>query len=64
MFIVSNPFKTGLKSNKKMLIFSDIIFLNSEKQQNEIFWLKENVVFGEIQNGNLWVRKLRGTLTF
>ena len=47
-----------------MLTFSDIIFLNSEKQQNEIFRLKENVVFGEIHNGNLWVRKLRGTLTF
>ena len=35
-----------------------------KKQQNEIFRLKENAVFGEIQNGNSWVRKLRGTLTF
>ena len=63
MFIVSTLSKQDSIQTKNVNIFCYNI-LNSEKQQNEVFLLKENAVFGEIHNGNLWIRNLRGTLTF
>ena len=64
MFIVYHPLKTELDSIKNVNIFLYNILRFWKINRNEIFLLKENAVFGVSQNGNLWVRKLRGTLTF
>ena len=65
MFIVSTLSKQDSIQTKNVNIFCYVILDSEEKQLNEVFSIKRKIaVFGEIHNGNIWVRKLRGTLTF
>ena len=65
MWNASSLSKQDSIQTKNVNIFCYTILKSEKKTIKLVFSIKrKNAVFGEIHNGNLCVRKLRGTLTF